>query len=541
MRRLDRLMPPPTLMVAALVLARSQAPILTGLCIFLYVVLNVGISHVAIRSRKVHQSGVARFMASAGTILLVGWFSGPGTSAWFLGILAVFAAVFATSGLRQVLFVTGFSTATLLGAKLGGETWYELVPIAVKMGCVSWLSAGLSRALYSTWARERRTSTDLNEKNLRLEQALSAKKRFLATMSHEVRTPLNGVLGMAEVLETTTLDHEQRSMVETIQSSGQGLLQVLNDVLDTAKLEAGKLTLQPVAFEPGKLVGSVVELMRAGTHGIPVQLDFELDPKLPQALVGDPVRIRQVLLNLVGNALKFTTVGHVIVRARWSQELLYIQVEDTGIGISPQAQALVFEPFAQATEESGQYFSGTGLGLSICKQLTALMQGELSLRSELGKGSCFSLTLPAPLGALNPAQVSAAPIPLSGQVLLVDDNEVNLLVAQHMLIAQGCTPTLARNGEEAVVLARKQTFDLVLMDCQMPVMDGFSATRKLRSMGLELPIVALTASVTEAARQACIQAGMNDLLAKPVSMEQLNRTLAKWMPSQETSQIQEAP
>ena len=311
MRRLDRLMPVPTLMVAALVIESSQAPLLSGLCVFMYVVLNVGISQVAIRTGQVHQMGVARVVANVGTILLLGWISGPGASAWYLGVLAVFAAVFGTSGLSQVLMVAAVSATTLLGAKLGGETWYGLVPIAVFMACVSWLSFGLSRALYSSWTRERSSSKDLHEQNQHLEQALSTKKRFLATMSHEVRTPLNGVLGMAEVLETTTLDLEQRSMVETIQSSGHGLLQVLNDLLDTAKLEAGKLNLQPTVFEPGKLIRSVVELMRAGTHGIPVELELELDPDLPRGLVGNPARIRQVLLNLIGNALKFTKAGRV--------------------------------------------------------------------------------------------------------------------------------------------------------------------------------------------------------------------------------------
>ena len=532
MQRLDRLMPVPTLFLAALVVSRSEAPLLSALCILLYAVFNIVISQIAMRGGPVSQSGPARLAASGGALILLGWLSGPDASAWYLGVLAVFAAVFAESGWRQVVFVLCFSVATLIGAKLGGETWSALVPIAVYLLCVCWLSAGLSRALYAAWHRARCSAADLSEKNQRLEEALSTKQRFLATMSHEIRTPLNGVLGMAEVLETTSMDSAQQAMLQTIQSSGKGLLVVLNDVLDAAKLDAGKLNLETVSFDPAELLGSIVGLMSASTQGLPVRLELELDPSLPPALQGDPSRIRQVLINLLGNAIKFTKQGQVQIRGRWSEGQLTIDVEDSGIGISAQAQQQVFEPFAQATQSHSS--GGTGLGLSISKQLAELMNGSLSLRSTLGKGSCFSLVIPASLGTLQ-ASVQQVPAALSGHVLLVDDNEVNLKVAQRMLTVQGCIPTLARNGEEALALAEQQGFDLVLMDCQMPVMDGLEATRALRARGVKTPILALTASVTEAAGSACIDAGMDAVLAKPVSMEMLNQALRQWLNTDEST------
>lgn len=532
MQRLDRLMPVPTLLVAALVVSRSEAPILSALCILLYAAFNIAISQIAMRGGPVSQSGPARLAASGGALILLGWLSGPDASAWYLGVLAVFAAVFAESGWRQIVFVLGFSVATLVGAKLGGETWTGLVPIAVYLLCVCWLSAGLSRALYAAWYRARCSAADLIEKNERLEVALSTKQRFLATMSHEIRTPLNGVLGMAEVLESTSMDTAQRAMLRTIQSSGKGLLVVLNDVLDTAKLDAGKLHLETVAFDPAELLGSVLGLMSASTQGSSVRLVLELDPSLPPALQGDPSRIRQVLLNLLGNALKFTPTGQVEIRGQWANGQLRIDVEDSGIGISSEAQQRVFEPFAQASQSHNS--GGTGLGLSISKQLAELMNGSLSLSSTLGVGSCFSLIIPAPLGTLQ-ATVEHQAAALSGHILLVDDNEVNLTVAQRMLTVQGCIPTLARNGAEALELAEQQGFDLVLMDCQMPVMDGLEATRALRARGVKTPILALTASVTESASSACIDAGMDAVLAKPVSMEMLNQALKQWLNTDEAT------
>lgn len=523
---LDRLLPLPSMVVGGLIISQSERPWTSGLLILLYALFNMGVTQLALRTDDlVRPTGMARFCASAGPLFLLTWLSGPESSAWFLGVITTFAAVFAQSGWHQLGYVISFTAVTLVGTRLGGMSWDELLPVAVQMAVVGWLSVGLSRALYDNWNRARASAQSLAQQNETLEAALSARQRFLATMSHEVRTPLNGVLGMAEVLQSTVLEPEQRGMVRTIQTSGQGLLQVLNDVLDTAKLDAGKLRLSNSAYAPATLIGAVVALMQASTHGREVRLIAELDPKMPAALHGDPSRIRQVLLNLVGNALKFTPEGEVRVRARWEDAVLFVEIQDTGIGISEAAQERIFQPFSQAegTETSG----GTGLGLAICLQLTELMQGTLTLQSQLGQGSCFRLCLPAPLGTLSEAPEAPAISPTTGRILLVDDNEVNLQVAERMLILCGCTPTLARDGQEALHKATAEPFDLILMDCQMPRMDGLEATRKLRERGLDLPILALTASVTQEAQKACLDAGMDQVLAKPLSLPVLSQALGE--------------
>lgn len=524
MKLLDRLLPLPTLVVGALVAYQSPRPWLSVLCLVLYAGLNIAISQVVLRGyASIAPAGLARLCATAGTLFLFCWLSGPDSSAWYLGVITIFSAVFAQSGWRQLGYVFAFSLSTLAGAYLAGMALPALLPIGVQLAIVGWLSVGLARALFSNWSKAQASTQILAQQNETLEAALSARQRFLATMSHEVRTPLNGVLGMAEVLENTPLDEAQRGMVRTIQTSGQGLLQILNDVLDTAKLDAGKLRLSSQDYAPRTLVESVVQLMGAGTESRPVTLVCELDDSLPPALLGDPSRIRQVLLNLVGNALKFTPQGQVYIRARWEAGRLLVEVEDTGIGISQALQQTIFQPFSQA--EGAQSAGGTGLGLAICLQLTQLMQGTLTLQSTLGKGSCFRLCLPAPVGTLSGDPEPAPVRSNTGRVLLVDDNEVNLQVAERMLTLCGCAPVLARDGEEALKRASTQAFDLVLMDCQMPRMDGLEATRRLRAQGIAIPILALTASVTHEAKNACLEAGMDQVLAKPLSLPMLSQAL----------------
>ncbi len=370
------------------------------------------------------------------------------------------------------------------------------------------------------------------------------RQTFLATMSHEIRTPMNGVLGMAELLGTTALDDQQREMLAVLQGSGRGLLQVLNDVLDISRLEAGRVELErlPTAVEP--LAAEVIALLRHGPHGAGVRMAVEAGP-LPPRLEVDPTRLRQVLLNLVGNAAKFTEAGHVLVRLGWAEGRLSVAVEDTGIGIPPAALARLFEPFSQADASTTRRFGGTGLGLAISHHLVALMGGELRAESTEGAGSTFSFSLPAPAA---PAPSGPAPgdgpataddAPLGLRVVVVDDNAVNLKVATAMLSRLGCrvqalgggaallaalpgAPPFAANSDENMLP------DVILLECQMPGMDGFETCRRLRARGHRGPVLALTAGVTAEERAACAAAGMDDVRAKPVSVTGLRRALLAW-------------
>lgn len=362
----------------------------------------------------------------------------------------------------------------------------------------------------------------------RTQLALKARKEFMATMSHEVRTPLNAVLGMAELLGETSLDAEQYQMVRVIRESGEGLLGVLNDILDMAKLDAGRMELEHIAYSPEELLQGVGALMRGALKSDRVTLRVE-GVALPKQLKGDPQRIRQVLLNLVGNAVKFTRQGEVSVTALWAQDRLRVEVRDSGIGISEEAQRALFEPFVQGEMGTSRRFGGTGLGLAICKRLLDLMGGRLELQSTLGVGSCFSFEIPAPIAAAaSPVRVVTDSVALPARVLVVDDNPVNVMVVQRMLKQLGVDSEVAEHGRQALERAGRSQFDLVLMDCHMPEMDGYEATRRLHKSQPALPIVALTAGLTPEEQEACWSSGMDAILAKPVSMEKLRAELGRW-------------
>ncbi|MHC4377158.1 MAG: hybrid sensor histidine kinase/response regulator, partial [Planctomycetota bacterium] len=494
------------------------------------------------------------------------------------------------------------------------------------------------------------------------EHANAAKGGFLANMSHEIRTPMNGILTMATLVEETELDDRQRECVQIIRSSADSLLRILNDILDFSKLDAGQLDLETIALDPVALVEDVADLMGLSAHEKQIELVADLDPEAPLAVLGDPVRLRQILLNLMGNAIKFTESGQVVVRMECrtaigpdgSRPQLCFEVEDSGIGIARENQARLFEAFQQADETTTRRFGGTGLGLSICRQLVGLMGGELTVESELGRGSVFRFFVDAPLAedapaverptlegrvalvlenrvqadslsrqlhgagaqvcvhgvgfsladlrdfassdaacgliiearafaehreriakdavlskarwvvlerrqtsdrdelggiegltflpkpvrstallaalASAPAREAAralqeapasAPSYARARVLVVEDNPVNQRVAQLMFKRLGIEIELAENGAEALSAIQAQQPDLVFMDCQMPVMDGYEATRRLREMGgalAELPVVAMTANAIEGDSQACYDAGMDDYLAKPVKL-----------------------
>jgi two-component system, sensor histidine kinase and response regulator len=375
--------------------------------------------------------------------------------------------------------------------------------------------------------------------------ASQAKSAFLSNMSHEIRTPISGVIGIAHLALKTALDARQRDFIEKIQASGQHLLAIVTDILDFSKIEAGHLEVEEEDFEMATLFECVSNQVAHAAQAKGLQLDFEIDPRVPAMFRGDPLRLGQVLINYVGNSIKFTAEGGIAVRATASplddgDTLLCIEVQDSGIGMTEAQIAQLFQSFHQADTSTTRIYGGTGLGLAINKQLAALMGGEVGVESEPGHGSRFWFTArvrPASASAASAPAVLTAPMALDGDVirgariLLAEDNPINQEVAAGLLQHVGATVRVAHNGREAVDMLLSEHFDCVLMDVQMPVLDGLEATRMIRLSGAhsEVPVLAMTANAGMEDRQRCLDAGMNDFMTKPIVPARLYRTLAKWL------------
>jgi len=385
---------------------------------------------------------------------------------------------------------------------------------------------------------------DIEDARRDAEAANRTKSQFLANMSHEIRTPMNGVIGMAEILADMPLAAEQAAYVGRIQSCGETLLTIVNDILDFSKIEAGMVELESITFDLRQSVGEIIDLLAPAAAEKGLQLRFTLAAGVPEQVAGDPTRLNQILFNLLGNALKFTPAGEVSLtvetEARSNQDLmLRFDVLDSGIGMTPDEQDRIFRPFTQADSSTTRKYGGTGLGLAICQKLALMMGGELRVESEPGQGSRFWFTV-----RFKPAAVemrSKAPQaglgergskPAPGKVLVVDDLAVNREVALVMLRRIGYEAEGAAGGEEALERVQRDSYAAILMDCQMPGINGYEATRRIRALpepAASIPIVAMTAHALKGDREICLAAGMDDYIAKPVKAAALGRVLERWV------------
>lgn len=442
------------------------------------------------------------------------------------------------------------------------EQW-ELKWVRENRACIESekLFEDISRQLFDKDENLQQTLKQLQEQYIELERAKAEadlanhhKSGFLASMSHELRTPITGIIGITELLLDAELTNYQRNYLDKIMLSAANLLELVNGILDFSRIEAGKFVLDPTPFTLKKIAEEVVDLVSIKALEKDLDISLNYHQNIPEFLIGDALRIKQILYNLIGNAIKFTDKGHIytnIEKISHSDDgivQLKISVEDTGIGLTEEQQKIIFKAFTQADSSTTRKYGGTGLGLAISKELAHLMGGTIGVESEFGKGATFWVIIslqvdkkldsrPQLVSSLNPYK----PVQkerLSDKkilVLIVEDNMINREFTTEMLHKIGCEVFTANNGKEGVEIVEKnKNINLIFMDCLMPIMDGFEATRQITLMKLEkkipfIPIIALTASVTRADRDKCIEAGMDDFLSKPIHQSELKDMVEKWV------------
>ncbi|RON84795.1 response regulator [Pseudomonas fluorescens] len=463
------------------------------------------------------------------------------------GILALFALLFTFVLARRLAGSLSAPIRDIGNAVKAIQQGDYKTPLPIvddtELGALSQHINNLAQALEQASREQHQAMAQLIQTREEAEKANNAKSDFLAMMSHELRTPMNGVLGMLQLLETTDMTEEQIEYAALASESTEHLLKVINDILDFSRIERSELELEHIPFNLADLIGACAQSFQHSA----VQRGLDLNLRIPEDMralqvQGDPTRIRQILVNLVGNALKFTERGRVSIEAQWQSldhELLWFtcSVRDSGIGISSESLELMFNAFQQADSSISRRYGGTGLGLPIARTLAERMGGTLRAQSEEGLGSVFTLEIPLALYKQTLPQLTV-PRAANGNghgegrnVLLVEDNPVNQTVIEAMLRSLGFTVSVATDGAQAVRSAEGNDFEVILMDCRLPIIDGYEATRQIRQLPGrgEVPIIALTANALQGDRETCLSAGMNDYLAKPFKRNDLQQILQRWV------------
>jgi signal transduction histidine kinase/CheY-like chemotaxis protein len=462
------------------------------------------------------------------------------------GVLAMFALLFTYMLARRLSLSLSQPISAMSAAVKAIQQGDYSAPLPVaddaELGDLARHINNLALGLEKASREQKQAMDELIRTREEAERANNAKSEFLAMMSHELRTPMNGVLGMLQLMETTKMTDEQAEYAALAMESTEHLLRVINDILDFSRFERDALELESISFNLADLISTSVQAFAHNAQQRGLALELDLPPSMEALQVkGDPTRIRQILVNLIGNALKFTEFGSVRVEAGFTlaapQHILFsCAVRDSGIGISPELLESMFDAFQQADNSISRRYGGTGLGLPIARNLAERMGGSLQAQSSEGLGSVFQLQIPLQRiqqPVMEPASGVVGELPQSRDacVLLVEDNPVNRTVVEAMLRSLGLQVSVAADGVEAVNMASRESFALILMDCRLPIMDGYEATRRIRQLpGLAtLPIIALTANAQHGDRDICLQAGMNDYLAKPFKRTDLQQVLQRWL------------
>jgi signal transduction histidine kinase/CheY-like chemotaxis protein len=535
-----------------------------GLALWAALVLAVGVLEVRIPLPSLCGAALtilASILYATASLALIVW-GGPAARLFSFALLAVsMVHVLMRHYQSPVVFLLGISPhmAVLVAVGLGlakraaahGD-WLGAATPAATVALFAALFWAARAQLAASWSALATAKSQAQERERAAEAANRAKSQFLATMSHEIRTPLNGVLGMAWAMPADELSPVQRERLKTIRRSGETLLAVVNDVLDLSKIEASKLDLEIVEFDMDHLARGVVAAFTPLANRKGVSFGFEVEAPALGVYRGDSIRLRQVLYNLVSNAVKFTEAGHVNLRIAREDDVLLFEVADTGIGIEAENLPRLFDDFFQADAAMTRRYGGSGLGLAICRELIQLMDGRIEVASRRGEGSTFRLWLPLPRVAdtLHPKTGTAAAAqaraePQDIRVLAAEDNEVNQLVLKTLLLQAGVDPTIVSNGAEAVAAWEREDWDVILMDVQMPELDGPGATRAIRAREAETgrrrtPVIALTANAMAHQRAEYEAAGMDDLVPKPIDITRLFEALDQALSGPEPQALPEA-